>query len=102
VFSVAPRLYVLSYTETWDLRVQVTDRRESTNALPNASVLRGYLRSLHTNRQAVTLLDGRRYQQRGGDGVGYSTHSVLVEALEEEVGPTGEGTMRLLLRSVNP
>jgi hypothetical protein len=102
VLSVAPRLYVLSYAETWDLRVQVTDRRGSTNAVPNASVLRGYLRSLHTDRQAVTLLDGRRYQERGGDGVGYSTHNVLVEALEEEVGPTGEGTMRLLLRSVNP
>lgn len=106
VYSIAPRFRVASYEEVWRLVVKITDEH-ATAARPRsrsarAQTLRGYLRNLFTAKEAVTFLDGRRYQLEGGDGVGVSTHTVVLDSLDEFITSTGEGVAAVVLRSTTP
>lgn len=84
VFSVTTRAYINTFQELWKLTLKLKGENADRDGRPSfrqapADVLANYLWTLVQNRNVVTFLDGRRYQVKGGNNVGYTTHTVVLE-----------------------
>ena len=80
VFAVNTRTYINSYQRLWRLVLKLKRGiHRPRNQPAKAETQRDYLLTLATTKSSVTFLDGRRYPRRGGSGVGYTSHTVVVE-----------------------
>jgi hypothetical protein len=99
VFSVVADTQPMAYAEYWDMVVRVEDENSNERPLSRAndgSFLRDNLEDLATNKSIVTLLDGYRYQQPDR----YTTHTVMVEQIGDDIRTLGEGVMRVRMRAI--
>lgn len=105
LFGVMVEAQPVAYKELWDLAIRVED--EAQNDRPTlranvASYLRDALEDLVQNKNIVTFLDGLRYKfPHSSPQPGYSSHTVIVESVSDEIQDTlAEGVMRVRLRAV--
>jgi len=99
VFSVVADTQPMAYAEYWDMILKVEDEAQNERPLSHAndgSWLRDNLEDLCTNKAIVTLLDGYRYQQPDR----YTTHTVMVEQIGDDIVTLGEGKMRVRMRAI--
>lgn len=110
VYAVSARYRVNSYTESWDLLLDLTDEATDQNRgrrrrshEDRGWQLRQYIRSIAEAKDVVTFLDGTPYPQGDGDDPDkYNTHYVVVDILADRIEQPGEGSMVVRLRSVEP
>lgn len=105
LYSVTAEAAVTRKRREWELVLRVKDEA-SRNPRPSHREVRGWrLRdALETSIEAgsaVTFLDGYRYGPDAQYGTYYSTHNVVIKKAEDIIIKPGEGTMRVLLRSVD-
>lgn len=105
VFSVTARAYINTRQETWrlklDLRNEPQTKRRPSNRTLRSTTLGDYVRTIVSDGNVVTFLDGRRrYQKSSTDG--YTTHTVLVEFPQHSIDSAQEGVAEVILRSVSP
>ena len=78
------------------------------NAPSRAETVRDQINTLASAKDVVSFLDGTRYSRRGGNGVGYTTHTVVVEFPRDGGTVTTrsqgaqEGSVEVWLRSILP
>lgn len=112
LFSLSTRAYVNSYQEVWRLALKLNQEGANRETRPSsrqvsANTLANYLNTLATTKSTVTFLDGRRYDAKGGNNIGYTTHTCVVEfprsggtRMSRRNGKN-QGTAQIVLRSVS-
>jgi hypothetical protein len=109
LLSLRTRAYVNSFQEMWKLVLKArASSQRARNAPVKAETVREQINTLASAKDVVTFLDGRRFPRRGGNNVGYTTHTVVVEFPRD--GGTEirrahghyEGSVQVVLRSILP
>lgn len=100
LYGVTAESELLEYVEMWDIvvRTKVEDKKNARPLYRSLApdVLRDNLEKLMTNKSVVTFLDG--YRER--EAATYTTHTVIVERLEDNIKHSAQGSTRVRLRAV--
>lgn len=105
LLALAVRNFMNTSERMWRIKLKI--KAESGGDRPSnrnkpASVLRSYLHTLLSDQNAVTFLNGFRYEKKGGDNDGYSTHTVVVDSVDDRIDTDAEGVATVILRQVAP
>ena len=105
LYSVSAEAKCTRKRREWELVLRVKDEA-SHNPRPSHRQVSGWkmrdaLETAIEAGSAVTFLDGYRYGPNALYGTFYSTHNVVIKQAEDTIIKPGEGTMRILLRSVD-
>jgi hypothetical protein len=87
--------------EEWELVIRLKDeesRARPSNRESRGSKIRDVLEATVEAGAVVTFLDGYRYSKQGPQSPKlYSTHTVVIQKIEDEIEKPGEGACRVLL-----
>jgi hypothetical protein len=88
----------------WELVLRLKDEpsnNRAANAQRKGWSLRDYITATIEAGNVITFRDAYRYDEAREYGTPYSTHNVVIKQAEDVIEKPGEGSMRVLLRSVD-
>jgi hypothetical protein len=99
IYNVSTECALLSYDELWELIIRLKDdkpRTRGSSRQVKGSTARDFLFNAAVSKAVLTFLDGYRYKDPGH----YSTHTVVVDDVQDIIIRKGEGSCKLRLRAV--
>ncbi len=107
----SPIVYALSVEavntrkrEEWEITIYVKDQQSknrASNLMVRGSKIRDWLEETIEAGSVITFLDAYRYNDDRLYTTPYKTHSVIIKKASDTIVKPGQGSMRLLLRSVD-
>jgi hypothetical protein len=105
MLSCTARTYITTQQRAWQMKLKLKNERQGdrpSSRMAPAHVLRTNLHALAADGGAITFLNGFRFPHKGGASDGYTSHTVLVESVEDHIASDAEGTATVVLRAVTP
>lgn len=104
VYAVSVEAVNTRKREEWEITVYVKDqtsRNRSSKRMDRGRRIRDWLEETIEAGNVVTFLDAYRYNDNRLYATPYKTHSVIIKKASDTIVKPGQGSMRLLLRSVD-
>jgi hypothetical protein len=105
LLSLTARTYLTTQQRAWQMKLKLKNERQGdrpTKRSKPAHALRTNLHALASDGGAVTFLNGFRFPHKGGSADGYTTHTVIVESVEDRIDSGAEGVATVVLREATP
>ena len=104
LYAVTAEAKLVRKREEWEIVLRLKDepsRNRPTHRQVKGWRLRDFIEATIEAGNVVTFRDGYRYSDERAYATPYSTHNVIIKQAEDVINKPGEGSMRLLLRSVD-